>query len=238
MDLIAGLPYQTPESWRRSLNALSSLRPEHVSVYLLEIDEGSRLGREVLSEGSRYGADRIPDDDTMAACYEAACASLAGTGYEHYEISNWALPGLASQHNLKYWRRESYLGFGAGAHSFLSQGASGGDSKKGCRGRRWANVHDPAAYVAAIGRGVLPVEPNPSGEEVTPRQALEEELFLGLRKLAGIDVERIEAQYDVELGSRIRELCDQGLMERAGPIARLAPGRLTVANEVFVALLD
>ena len=127
------------------METLLRLRPEHVSIYLLEIDDGSRLGREVLAGGRRYSADALPDDDAMAAFYELACERLPHEGYEHYEISNWALPGFRSRHNLKYWRRAPYLGFGAGAHSF--------------RGReRWANAHDPANYVAAIEKGVLPAE--------------------------------------------------------------------------------
>src|SRR5437879_2583816 len=134
-DLIAGLPHQTAASWADSLEHLLRLRPEHASVYLMEIDEGSRLGREVLTGGSRYSAAALPDDDAMASFYESGCARLAAKGYEHYEISNWGLPGFRSRHNLKYWRREPYLGIGAGAHSY--------DGRE-----RWANAHDPAAYVA------------------------------------------------------------------------------------------
>jgi putative oxygen-independent coproporphyrinogen III oxidase len=222
LDLIAGLPHQTPQSWQSSLDELLRLRPEHLSVYLLEIDEGSRLGREVLAAGTRYGASAVPDEDAMASFYEQAEERLAGAGYEHYEISNWALPGYRSRHNLKYWRREPYLGFGAGAHSFDGQ-------------ERWANAHDPAAYVAAVGEGRLPVEQR---EEVSPAQALEEEMFLGLRQLEGVDLERIEKQYNVQLGARIGELCAQGLLERQGTRVRLSPGRITVSNEVFVALLN
>jgi oxygen-independent coproporphyrinogen-3 oxidase len=221
-DLIAGLPHQTADSWSESLGQLMSLRPEHLSIYLLEIDEGSRLGRESLIGGIRYGAPAIPDEDSMASFYEQACAHLASAGYEHYEISNWALPGFRSRHNLKYWRREPYLGFGAGAHSFDGRW-------------RWANVHDPSAYVSAITEGRLPVEQR---EEVSPKQALDEEMFLGLRQLEGIDLARIERQYDVQLGPRIEELRAQGLVERDGPRVRLAPSRLAVSNEVFVALLD
>jgi oxygen-independent coproporphyrinogen-3 oxidase len=221
-DLIAGLPHQTKESWQESLDRLLALRPAHISIYLLEIDEGSRLGRESLAGGVRYGAAAIPADDAMAGFYEFGCAQLAAAGYEHYEISNWALPGKRSRHNLKYWRREAYLGFGAGAHSFDGR-------------QRWANTHDPAAYVAAIGEGRLPIEQR---EEVTRKQALDEEMFLGLRQLEGIDLGRIERQYDVELGPRIEELKAQGLVECDGPWVRLAPNRLTVSNEVFVALLD
>jgi oxygen-independent coproporphyrinogen III oxidase len=226
LDLIAGLPHQTPASWRESVEQALQLRPEHISIYLFEIDEGSRLGRELLSGGARYSAEAVPSDDAMAESYEFACERLARAGYDHYEISNWALPGFRSRHNLKYWRREPYLGFGAGAHSFDGR-------------RRWANAHDPAAYAAAIEQGRLPVE---QLEEVTPRQALEEELFLGLRQLEGIDLAEIEAQYDAQhhakLGARIEELRAQGLVEREGTRVRLAPARLAVSNEVFVALLD
>ena len=222
LDLIAGLPHQTATSWSDSLAELLRIRPEHISIYLLEIDEGSRLGRESLAGGLRYGAAAIPDDDAMATSYEQACAELAAAGYEHYEISNWALPGFGSRHNLKYWRREPYFGFGAGAHSFDGRW-------------RWANAHDPAAYVTAIEKGQLPTEQR---EEVTREQALEEEMFLGLRQLEGIDLARIENDYHANLSPRIDELLAQGLIERHGARVRLAPSKLTISNEVFVALLD
>ncbi|HEY6388308.1 MAG TPA: radical SAM family heme chaperone HemW, partial [Candidatus Acidoferrum sp.] len=144
-DLIAGLPHQTKESWRESLEELGKLDPEHVSVYLLEVDEGSRLGRELLAGGARYGAASVTSDDEMADFYETACAVLVELGYHHYEISNWGKPGFASRHNLKYWRREQYLGFGAGAHSFSGT-------------ERWANALDAAEYVGAIQAGRAPVE--------------------------------------------------------------------------------
>ncbi len=250
LDLIAGLPHQTAASWQSNLEVLSHVRPEHVSIYLLEVDEGSRLGREVLSGGGRYSAEALPSDDAMAESYERACERLAGEGYEHYEISNWALLGpreggivgrgldaadspaaqaaasapegtFRSRHNLKYWRREPYFGFGAGAHSF--------------NGRvRWANAHDPAAYVAKIERGESPAE---QIEAMTAAHALEEELFLGLRQLDGIDFARIEAEYNVSLRPRLEALRDEGLVEIKGARVRLAPQRLTVSNEVFVELL-
>src|SRR5208283_771030 len=109
-DLIAGLPKQTRESWRQSLDELVVLAPEHVSVYMMEIDEGSRLGLEVLRGGARYSARDLPSEDEMAEFYETAQATLMAAGYEQYEISNWAKPGFVSRHNLKYWRREVYLG--------------------------------------------------------------------------------------------------------------------------------
>jgi oxygen-independent coproporphyrinogen III oxidase len=220
-DLIAGLPHQTRESWQGSLEELAVLAPEHVSVYLLEVDEGSRLGAEVLRGGTRYSAGELPSDDQMAEFYETACEFLELAGYHHYEISNWGKPGLESRHNLKYWRREAYLGFGAGAHSFSGT-------------ERWANAHDAAGYVDAVQRGGLPVEQH---EIVTAAKALEEELFLGLRQLDGIDVGRIEREYGVTLAGRFDPLASAGLVERTGSVVRLAPAKLSVSNEVFVGLM-
>jgi oxygen-independent coproporphyrinogen III oxidase len=222
MDLIAGLAQQTRESWEESVARILEIRPEHISIYLLEIDEGSRLGKESLAGGSRYSAQDIPSDDAMAEAYESACLRLADAGYEHYEISNWGLPGFRSRHNLKYWRRDPYVGLGAGAHSF--DGA-----------RRWSNVHDSAKYVACIENGISPRE---QMELVTAQQALEEELFLGLRQLEGINLAHIEEKYGVSLEARIAGLREQGLLQMDGSNLRLAPARLTVSNEVFVELLE
>ena len=160
-DLIAGLPHQTDRSWEESVEQLLQLRPEHVSIYMMEIDEGSRLGLEVLQDGARYSAKALPSDDSMANYYEHGCRQLAAAGYEHYEISNWGLPGFESRHNLKYWRREPYFGFGAGAHSFNGS-------------QRWANEHDPASYADSVLQGRFPVE---QLEAVTPGQALDETHF-------------------------------------------------------------
>ncbi len=220
-DLIAGLPHQTRESWRQSLDELTALEPEHASIYLLEVDEGSRLGKELLQGGGRYSAGAVPSEDEMAEFYEMAVETLRAAGYRHYEISNWAKPGFESKHNLKYWRREAYLGFGAGAHSF--SGA-----------QRWANVHDAAAYVSAVQSGRLPVEQK---ETLSAQQALEEELFLGLRQLDGVDVARIEREYGVTLAGRFEPLASAGLVKRDGNVVRLAPERLSVSNEVFVELM-
>jgi oxygen-independent coproporphyrinogen-3 oxidase len=220
-DLIAGLAHQTTESWQSSLDELTKLKPEHISIYLLEIDEGSHLGGEVLRGGARYSARELPSEDEMAEFYETACLFLQNAGYRHYEISNWAKPGFESQHNLKYWRREPYLGFGAGAHSFSGT-------------ERWANAHDAAAYVDALQVGRLPVE---QYELLTRNGALEEELFLGLRQLNGIDLENIEAAYGIAVAPRFERLAAAGLVEQQGSIVRLAPNKLSVSNEVFVELM-
>ena len=228
MDLIAGLPHQTRESWEESVSELLRIRPEHASIYMLEIDKDSRLGRESLAGGSRYGAGAIPDDDTIADFYESARLRLDEAGYRHYEISNWGLPGRESRHNLKYWRREPYLGLGAGAHSFDGM-------------TRWANAHESSRYMACIEQGSSPRE---QFETLTPLQALDEEFFVGLRLLEGIDFARIEREWDPELPKRmtaVRENIDRlhslGFLEVEGPRVRLVPDRLTVSNEVFMQLL-
>src|SRR5438105_12781580 len=214
-DLIAGLPHQTKESWKQSVEELIALGPEHVSVYLLEVDEGSRLGKELLAAGTRYSAGAVPGEDEMAEFYETAQKELSEAGYRHYEISNWAKPGFESKHNLKYWRREPYLGFGAGAHSFSGK-------------QRWANAHDAASYLSAVQSGRLPVEQQ---EKLTADSALEEELFLGLRQLDGIDLARIEQEYGVTVMERFDPLAAAGLVERQGSVVRLTPEKLSISNE-------
>ena len=220
-DLIAGLPHQTNESWHNSLTELIQLEPEHVSVYLLEVDEGSRLGSELLRGGAKYSAPAVPSDDQMADFYEHARSELKRAGYEQYEISNFAKPGFDSKHNRKYWRREPYLGFGAGAHSFSGS-------------QRWANAHDAASYVQSIVAGRTPVE---LLETVSAAQALDEELFLGLRQLEGIDVTQLERNYKTSLKPRFAPLQAAGLIERVGSVVRLAPQHLSISNEAFVELM-
>jgi oxygen-independent coproporphyrinogen-3 oxidase len=220
-DLIAGLPKQTLASWRTSLDEAITLSPEHISIYMMEIDEGSRLGLEVLQSGSRYSAKDVPSEEAMAEFYESAQAELRAAGYVQYEISNWAKPGFESRHNLKYWRREPYLGFGAGAHSFSGT-------------QRWANRHDAAAYVAAISEGKSAIE---SVDTLTPALALEEEFFLGLRQLSGINLGRIEREYGVSLGERVGQLALRGMVETRGDVLRLPAGKLSVSNEVIVEVL-
>ena len=157
----------------------------------------------------------------MADFYETAQLVLKEVGYKQYEISNWAKPGLASQHNLKYWRREPYFGFGAGAHSFSQR-------------QRWANAHDAAAYVEAIDNGRSAIQ---SVDQITAELALEEELFLGLRQLSGINVSRIEQEYAVDFQNKIGKLASSGMIERSGQFVRLPASKLGVSNEIIVELL-
>src|SRR5437667_8966591 len=146
--------------------------------------------QELLTGIGQYSAGAVPSEDEMAEFYEMARAALGAAGYRHYEISNWAKPGFASKHNLKYWRREPYLGFGAGAHSFSGR-------------QRWANAHDAAAYVRAIESGRLPLE---QLETVTGEQALDEELLLGLRQWDGLDVGRVRGGKGIWMRRRVESL--------------------------------
>jgi oxygen-independent coproporphyrinogen-3 oxidase len=206
VDLIVGLPGQTEASWGASLDWVARLDVAHVSVYMLEVDEDSRLGREILGGGLRYGAGSIPRDDDIARFYEIAVERLASAGLRRYEISNFARPGHESLHNLKYWRLEPYVGFGADAHSF--DGAV-----------RWRNAETAEEYVR-----------DPRRMEATPACAREERFFVGLRLLEGVVPTAEEAEYWRE---PIARLVDAGLLERAGERLRLTDRGVLLSNEVF-----
>ncbi len=164
LDLIAGLPEQTSRSWDASLDWIERLQPPHVSVYIFEQDEESRLGKELLLGGTRYGASRMPSEELQADLYERAVARLAQFGLQRYEISNFAREGFESRHNLKYWQLEPYIGFGLDAHSF--DGA-----------RRWSNPDSLAQYLNS------PL----NQAESTATDPSEEHFFVGLRLMRGIE---------------------------------------------------
>jgi oxygen-independent coproporphyrinogen-3 oxidase len=216
LDLIAGLPGQTEASWRVSLDAVVRLDPPHVSVYMLEVDEDSRLGSEIILGGKRYGASDTPSDDAIATFYEQAVEALAEAGIQRYEISNFAKAGQESLHNLKYWQQEPYVGFGSDAHSFDA-------------GERWQNVEAARDYVAAWERGESPVF-----ERMTP-DAAEEKFFVGLRLVGGVPVNSAdEARY----GATFERFIDAGMLERTGDRVRLTPRGIMVSNEVFQEFLS
>lgn len=211
IDLIAGLPGQTRESWQRSLDWIARLEAPHVSVYMLEVDEDSRLGAEILAFGKRYGAPDVPAEDAIADFYEAAVEGLAGMGIARYEISNFARTGFESRHNLKYWRREPYLGFGADAHSF--DGAL-----------RWQNAESAAEYVERHAKG-LPL----AVETSSPHAA--EQFFLGLRLEQGMEADWTQHE------EALRRFESDGLVERKGRRVRLTPRGVLLSNEVFAEFL-
>ncbi len=221
LDLIAGLPHQTMSSWVRTLRAAVALEPEHISVYLFEIDEKSRLGREVLRGGSRFHADAVPGDDFMADAYELAGDFLAENAYWQYEISNFALPGHESRHNRRYWQLKPYVGLGAGAHSFDGE-------------RRWANETDPELYQQQLDR-----DDSPIGEihALSPAEQVEEFFFLGLRERRGVDLALARKRWGrdriTRLEGRISALVQDGWLERCDDQVRLREQALLVSNEIF-----
>lgn len=222
LDLIAGLPYQTTSSWRRTLEMVASLSPEHVSVYLFEADEKSRLGRDLLRMDQRGSARFMPDDDWMAGAYEIACEFLAGHGYNRYEISNFARPGFESAHNQRYWRRQLYVGLGAGAHSFDGV-------------RRWANEIEPARYEAMLERGELPAT---EILDIDAQAEMEEFFFLGLRQREGVSLNEARVRWSSPplngWTSAAVRLKERGLLQEEGDRLRLADCAYLVSNEVFM----
>lgn len=211
IDLIAGLPGQTVASWRESLEWVEKLEPPHMSVYMLEIDEDSRLGNEVLLNGKRYGAPDVPAGELTAELYEIAVNELGRMGIQRYEISNFARPGFESLHNLKYWRLEPYIGFGADAHSF--DGAV-----------RSQNVESAAEYVDCRKRS------RPSRLPATPANQTEERFFVGLRLSEGI---RPQPEEWRRFEEPITRFVNEGLLARDGERLRLTDRGVLLSNEVF-----
>src|SRR6266568_2811872 len=221
LDLIAGLPHQDMVSWRESLSSAAALQPEHLSVYLFEVDEKSRLGNEFLPHGTRYQALALPSEDFMADAYEEARAFLAREGYAQYEISNFSLPGFESRHNRKYWRRQPVVGLGPGAHSFDGE----------CR---WENVTSAADYRMKIERGDSPIA---KLGRLTDTEQLEEFFFLGLRESAGVELQAVRRRWGREaeetMARIVEELTARQLLARENGRVRLRPEAYLVSNEVF-----
>ena len=211
IDLIAGLPGQTLVSWAESLAWIERLAIPHVSIYMLEVDEDSRLGQEVLLNGKRFGAPDVAGDDEIAAMYESAVERLGRLGIHRYEISNFARPGFESLHNLKYWRLEPYVGFGADAHSFDGV-------------QRAQNVESADEYVARWKSGQHPQVGSVSA------QKSEEKFFVGLRLSEGVHPHPDEWQ---RWNEPIERFVASGLLESDGGRLRLTDRGVLLSNEVF-----
>jgi oxygen-independent coproporphyrinogen III oxidase len=239
VDLIAGLPHQTTQSWQYSVEQAIASNAPHISVYLLEVDDESRLGREMLGKGSRYSAASVPSEDEAADFYQHACTALNAAGVSQYEISNFARDGHCSRHNLKYWQRQPYVGFGLDAHSMLLT-ASGA--------ARFANPSDLDKYLGEASEEtpfrLLESAPNVTANEVDHigrDEAFEESLFLGLRLNDGVDLNHVRGQFgDAMLSDAmpaLLEVRDAGLLELDEDRMRLTPQGRLVSNEVFSRLL-
>jgi len=249
IDFIAGLPHQTAESWELSLTDAIATAAPHVSVYMLEVDEDSRLGRELIAGGTRYHAHFVPDEDSTAEFYLEACKLLNGAGVQQYEISNFAREGFESRHNLKYWTRQPYFGFGVDAHSMLAASADpyvllrAEDGHQHERYSSSAPCEMTAANVEAVRfstpdslDGYFAGKP-PNRTPVSRQAALEETLFLGLRLTRGVDLKKVTAEFGADpvnaFAASIKEFEDIRLLERRDDVIRLTPRGRLLSNEVF-----
>ncbi|HEY1403819.1 MAG TPA: radical SAM family heme chaperone HemW [Pyrinomonadaceae bacterium] len=220
-DLIAGLPGQTLAQWARNMDDALALRPAHLSLYLLEVHEGTPLADQL-----RQGRWPQPDADVAAEMYQLLIERTRAAGYEHYEISNFCLAGREARHNLKYWTNAPYYGFGSSAHSY-----------DGAR-LRWSNERDAARYVELIeGRGAAVVETN----ELSARDAGAEALFLGLRLMRGVDLKAHRELFDVDVQSEyaadLSRFQAARLIELDGDLLRLTRSGVLLSNEVFAAFV-
>ncbi len=222
IDLIAGLPHQTAKSWEFSLAETIATGAPHVSVYMLEVDEDSRLGRELLAGGTRYHAHFVPDEEAVADFYLAACERLSSAGIVQYEISNFARAGFESRHNLKYWTRQPYFGFGVDAHSMLVSATPDIDAV------RFAPADSLEQYMNGA---------DLQRTAVSRRAALEESFFLGLRLTRGVSLRELAVKFGEEAVESARaavaELVEDGLMEQRGDFVCLTVRGRLISNEVF-----
>lgn len=220
LDFMFGLPGQSLEHWQHTLDAAIELAPDHLSCYLLTVDERVPMGRDVAR-----GRLVLPVDDDLAEMYTATRDSLARAGYAQYEISNWAKPGRSSRHNLTYWRDEQWLGVGAGAASSYG-------------GRRWKNSPALERYIGSVerdGRAACVEDEQP--DRAT---AMLDFITLGLRLREGISIPGFQRRFDVDLLNMLGEtgawLLEMNLLEADGECLRVPAEHQLIANEILVRL--
>ena len=212
IDLMSALPGQTREDWLSTLQKVTALDPEHISAYSLIIEEGTPFYEKYRENGPRES--ELPGEDLDRIMYEDTKAFLHEKGYERYEISNYAKPGCECRHNLSYWERTDYRGFGIGAASLLNE-------------VRYKNSTDLQEYL----KGHFTYE---SVEPLSAGDALEETMFLGLREMRGVAVtEQIRKTY----GPVLERLVQEGLLERADGRVRLTDRGIDVSNMVLAEFL-
>ena len=235
VDLIAGLAGQTEASWEESLTVLADLGVPHASVYMLEVDEDSRLGREVLAGGARYYAESVPSDEAIVQMYTRAIERLSQAGLQQYEISNFSQPGFQSRHNLRYWQRRPYLGLGLDASSMLCAGElSDQPDSLEAYVLRATTTDELKAYLS----GPQPMET----AWLSPARQHEEAWFLGLRMNAGVDIAAVEQEFDRETVApaldTVRQLAESGLVTTDGKTVRLTAQGQLLSNDVFQEFLE
>ena len=216
LDLIFALPGQKQEDWLNTLHKTMELKPEHISAYGLKVEEGTLFYK-------LYNEDKLilPSEDAELEMYQEAIKLLAANGYSQYEISNFAQPGKESKHNLLYWHNQEYLGLGPGAHSFLNK-------------TRWANYGDLDLYNNHLKGTTKPVD---FEEIVNLKQEMSETLFMGLRLIRGVDLDKFAKRFNISIekvyGKEINKLTDQGLVVVEKGYLRLTDRGLPLGNLVF-----
>ena len=220
-DLIAGLPGQTLDGWRRNIEQALELAPEHLSFYLLEVHSGTPLAEHI-----RRGIQPQPDEDLAGVMYEWMLEQATAAGYEHYEISNLSRPGFHSRHNVKYWTAAPYYGFGCSAHSY------DGDT------RRWSNHRDVLKYLELVESGATAVVEE---QRLSRTDVQAEAVFLGMRLMQGVDLSRYRESFGVDLRDEhaddLDRFCKAGLVEFDGDLMRLTRTGALLSNEVFAAFV-
>jgi oxygen-independent coproporphyrinogen-3 oxidase len=217
VDLIYGIPGQTPDGWLRSIETAVELSPEHISAYELTPEKGTPL-YELISQGSI----EKPDEERIIEMYYSAIDRLNEAGYNHYEISNLAKPGFECRHNLNYWDRGGYIAIGAGAHGFIGN-------------RRMRNTGDINKYVKALEEGRLAVE---ESNEISEEEAVRESIFLGLRKMEGLNVKMLLECLRADAEAASKELIAEELLESEGIHIRLTRKGIVISNTVIARLLE
>lgn len=220
VDLMFGLPGQSPGQWQDTLGRVMELGPEHISCYSLIIEEGTPFGR-----AHAKGELPLPSEDEELAMYEWAIDALQAAGYVHYEISNFARPGRESRHNTLYWRIHPYLGLGPGAHGYWDD-------------VRYSNVRLPKEYAARLDVGTFPIA---TTESVDVDECMDDCMIFGLRLLDGVDRREFRLRFGMDItdvyGPQIEQLQGEGLIEVTAERVRLSRVGLPVGNRVFEAFL-
>jgi oxygen-independent coproporphyrinogen-3 oxidase len=225
IDLMYGIPGQKMKGWKESLEKTVNLKPKHISIYELTVERSTVLGTYV-----QKGTLTLPEEERIVEMYDYAIDYLKSSGYIHYEISNFAMPDYPCRHNLNYWERGEYYGAGLGAHSFL-------------RGRRFHNTGILDQYIHLMSENKGPVQET---ETITAGKALSEALFLGLRKIKGINLKTFSERYEIDVlkhfENEMKDLQSAGLIEIHGTTGhnqsethlKLTRNGLLLSNEVFV----
>lgn len=217
IDLIYGIPGQSMKEWQFNLSKTIEYHPEHLSTYELTPERETPI-YDLIAKGGL----KKPDDDTILNMYHRAIEDLTSAGYVHYEISNFAIRGFQCRHNLNYWDRGEYIGVGAGAHSFEDN-------------KRKVNIRDVRRYIDALKGGSLLFE---EVIEVTPEEALKEQIFLGLRKTDGISRNLLKERFQIDVIPDLFDFEREGLLKISDDHIRLTKKGIIVSNSLIVKLFE